>query len=249
MINRLIVILAMLTAVALAFGCSENANSPISPPVPDNNTELTTPSGNHSGCDCGHNLWGFWQGVLDPETGDIEFVSLREALFHVNVTGYLQSPLPLGLAIVMNDFNKTEGTVDLDLTITHPFPDSNLRGFDVRGIVMGAGDTLHSDLDTSIIYAAPTGFRLENADGYSRWWNAGEFTTEGLYGYTPGDLGFKIFTPATTLNPYKYFTDPLSANDPVVPKVSVANRGTFSTAPAPPELTRNYQLKFPRSKS
>ncbi len=208
---------------------------------------LSQDSGASSDCDCGHRLWGLWQGAFDPQSGKLDFVTLRDAQFHLNVTSQLQPPKPVGLTVNIIDFNPAAGTINIDLTIKHPFPNSNLRGFDVRGIVMGPGDTLHSSLDAAIAYPAPTGFKLENADGYSRWWNAVEFTTPGLYGFVPGDLGFKTFVPQATLNPYKYYSDPLSSSDPVVPAVSMTNRGTFSTTPSPAKLTRNYRLQFPLS--
>jgi len=247
--NRLISYAGYLILAALLFGCSGSGGSPVTPSgLPDPGL---TGQDSTSGRDmaAGHALWGLWQAAFDPEKGAFELVSLREAQFHVNVTRYLQPPSPPGLAIVLNSFDPVAGTVDLDLTITHPFPNSNLRGFDVRGIVMGAGDTLQSSLDAGVIYPAPGGLRLENTDGYTRWWNAVEFTTPGLYGFTPGALGFKNFSPKTTVNPYKYFADALAPTDPVVPGVKLANRGTFSTDATPPALTRNYKLRFPMGTS
>lgn len=233
--------------MAIFLGCSSNPQgTPVTPPEPDEQPGLTgqnAPGENPTGA--GHAMWGLWQGMFDPEKGEFEVVALRDAQFHVNVVNQLQPPRPPGLSIVINTFDPPTGFIDIDLTIKHPFPDSNLRGFDVRGIVMGAGNTINSQLDAGIIYAAPDGFRLANPDGYSRWWNAAEFTTEGFYGFTPGHLGFMNFRPEATLNPYKVFSDPLGPEDPVVPKVNMSNRGTFSTDPDPPELTRNYQLYFP----
>ncbi|MFH1676345.1 MAG: hypothetical protein ABIC40_04895, partial [bacterium] len=92
---------------------------------------------------------------------------------------------------------------------------------------------------------ASDGTRIENADGYTRWWGASEFETPGLFGYTPGTLGMETYSPITNLNPYKYFADVLSATDPVTPLVNTGNRGTFSTDQTPPSNTRNYKLKFP----
>jgi hypothetical protein len=127
------------------------------------------------------------------------------------------------------------------LSIKNPFAKTNLRAFDLRGIVMGAGNTLKSQYE-ALVFAAPDGMRLENADGYTRWWNAVEFTTPGLFGYTPGVLGSKGFAPSMTLNPYKYFADVLGPKDQVTDKVNMSNRGTLSPGVT---ATRNYVIRFP----
>jgi len=245
--HRLFSLTGIAVLLAIILGCSGNpTGNPITPSESENPPQLTGQSDPEElRPDGGHALWGLWQGMFDPDIGEFEIIALRDAQFHVNVVNQLQPPRPPGITITINVFDPLTGFIDIDLTVTHPFPGSNLRGFDVRGIVMGAGDTQSSRLDTSIIYATPDGFRMGNPDGYTRWWNAAEFTTEGMYGFTPGHLGFMNFRPEATLNPYKYFSDPLEPDDPVVPKVNMSNRGTFSTDTDPPELTRNYQLYFP----
>jgi len=249
---RFLFILTVVLFVTLALGCSgsgvdRNPLAPSTPPTPDPTSpnDLTANADVTSDCDCGHRLWGFWQGAIDPDTGEVELVSVRDILFHVNIVGYLQAPMPPGLDAQINNFNQDEGLVDIDLTITHPFANSNLRGFDVRGILMGAGEAYASQVDPTITFPKPNAFRVLNADGYSRWWNAPEFSSGGLYGFVPGDLGLKTYIPQSTVNGYKYFADVLEATDPVVPAVNPANRGTFSTDGMPPEATRNYQLQFP----
>ncbi len=245
--------MAILLVSAMIFGCSGSGagNNPIVPgPGNDQGAVETTPqlSGavdNPTGCNCGHRMWGWWEVSLNTDTGDIEIVPLREAEMHVNVTTHLQSPMPDGLSIMMNGFDPVTGEVDIDLTITHPFPNSNFRGFDVRGILMGAGDTIQGTMDTALFYAAPDGFRVLNADGYTRWWNAQEFGTPGMFGFTPGGLGITVFQPESTLNPYKYYSDALGSQTPVIPNINMANRGTFSTDFDPPELTRNFVIQFP----
>jgi len=233
----------------LAIGCSGSgsAGNPVAPVIPElpDPTDLTSSANNLATSDSGHVLWGFWQVAFNTETGEVELVNLRDAMFHVNVVGNLQAPFPPGLSITINEFIKEQGYIDLDLKISHPFKNSNLRGFDVRGIVMGSGETYHGKADTTLTFTKPNGFRILNADGYTRWWNAQEFTSGGLYGFVPGNLGPKTYVPLTNLNGYKYFADVLGPNDPVVPNVNPANRGTFSTDTTPPELVRNYKLSFP----
>ncbi len=257
MLSKSISVITCVAVLALLLGCSGGGGqgSPVAPSIEGDPTELTGGSTGQTtdaadtseprSIGGNHTLWGLWQGDFDPETGELEIVNLRQAQFHVDVVVQLQAPMPPGISIAINSFDPSTGMIDLDLSIIHPFPNSNLRGFDVRGIVMGAGDTLTSAFDPSVVFAAPRGLRLRNADGFSRWWNAEEFTTPGMYGFTPGDLGMKFFVPETTVNSYKYFADVLSATDPVVPAVDPSNRGTFSTDATPPKLTRNYVLQFP----
>ncbi len=246
MVLRSISLIASAGILALLLGCVGPGDriSPVVPASSGGPVQLTTPASAEAS-PCSHSLWGLWQCWFDPETGEPEIGKLRKAEFHLNIVGYLQPPMPPGLGISINSFDPTAGTIDLDVTITHPFPFTNLRGFDVRGIVMGEGDTIAAKDDPDVVYAAPTGLRLLNTDGYTRWWNPTEFTTPGIYGFTPGASGFPDFVSPITLNPYKYFADALLSTDPVVPNVELSNRGTFSTDVILPSLTRNYQLQFP----
>ncbi len=193
----------------------------------------------------GHIPWGYWEGSINVAKRHIELTQLRQAEFHANIAGVL-AVKPLGLSYKIQDFDLFEGTVSVDVSLTHPYPNSNFRGFDTRGIFMGPGDTEILNNDPGLIYPAPDGCRVLNADGYTRWWNAQEFITSGLYGYDDSSVIPGFLVPATTLNPYKYFADCLGPDDPVVPNVDLSNRGTFSTDSIPPKLTRNYEIKFPK---
>ncbi|MFH1676181.1 MAG: hypothetical protein ABIC40_04070, partial [bacterium] len=256
MITKIIRIgLPLLVIAFYILGCSGRGGNgnPVLPDssvnVPDKITEapLFTPEIPVKSADNenGRSLWGFWNIIFNTDTGKFEILKNRNAEFHLNLITQLQKPMPQGLSISVNNFKPSEGLLDINLSITHPFPNSNLRVFDCRGIVMGPGDTLVSKADSGIVFNRPDAFRLENADGYTRWWNAKEFTTPGLFGFNPGVLGLTDYKPPTTLNPYKYFSDPLTSTSPVTPDVNISNRGTFSTTLNPPKLTRNYVLRFP----
>ena len=152
--------------------------------------------------------------------------------------------MPPKLSVEIIEFDLLAGFLNFNLGITHPFPNTDLRLFDVRGIMMGAGATVASKADPYATYGATNGFRILNSDGLTRWWNGLEFSTPGFFGFEPGDFGAD-FVPAATLNPYKYYSDPLGVNDPVVPGVNFSNRGTFSTDFDPPMIARNFQLQMP----
>ncbi|MCX6646706.1 MAG: hypothetical protein NTY09_10160 [bacterium] len=241
--SRLLRLLCIAILVAIATSCS-GKGSPLVPPGAGGEMSLTGAASVVPEGSTDHALWGFWEGYFDPSTGALEISLLREAAFHMNV-GRILEQSGAGLSVNVNSFNPTEALLDMDVTITHPVPDSDLRCFDVRGIFMGPGDTIVSQTDPGLIYNTLTGTRLLNADGYTRWWNAVEFTTPGLFGYDSNLIDPGFLVPTTTLNPYKYFSDPLGPTDPVVPNVNQSNRGTFSTDTNPPSVTRNYQIRFP----
>ncbi len=240
-------LLALLTAVMVVLmGCSGGGGTPLMPTIPGGDTDFGDAGNLRAGMmpDNGNFLWGYWQGSIDLASSEIELTQMRQAEFHANLTSVLQSH-PLGLSYQFKGFDMIEKAVDVDVTLTHPYPNSDFRGFDARGIFMGPGNTVISQADPGVIYPAVDGTRVLNADGYTRWWNAVEFTTAGMYGYDDETVVPEFLIPETTLNPYKYFADCLSNDDPVVPNVNTSNRGTFSTEGNPPEVTRRYKIAFP----
>ena len=241
-------LIVLLTAVAIALmGCSGGGGMPLTPTIPG--MDITDTEGLDNlrvGMmpDNGNFLWGLWQGTIDLASSQVELTPLRQVEFHMNMASVLQDYTP-GLSYEFKGFDMIEKAVDVDVTITHPFPNTDFRGFDVRGIFMGPGNTVTSQSDPGIIYPALDGTRVLNADGYTRWWNAQEFTTAGKFGYDDPTVVPGFLIPEATLNPYKYFASCLSNDDPVVPNVNSSNRGTFSTEGDPPEVTRGYKIAFP----
>ncbi len=245
---RISLVILLTTAICMAVFAGCSGGTPVVPVIPGDETNEYGSQGDMRIAampESGHMLWGCWQGSINIARRQIELTQLREAGFHANIAGVLADK-PLGLSYQVQDFNMIQGTVSVDVSLTHPYPNSNFRGFDTRGIFMGPGATLKSNNDPGLTYPAPNGCRVLNADGYTRWWNAQEFTTSGLYGYDDSNVIPGFLVPTTTLNPYKYFADCLDADDPVVPNVNLTNRGTFSTDSLPPKLTRNYEIKFPK---
>jgi len=248
MTMRSVLISVILVLSFLMIGCSGGGGSPFAPQMPGGDDLSGGESYDLAAAsmpDGGHVLWGYWQGTFDLASRSVDVVRLRQAEFHANLAGVLRNTL-LGLTYKVNSFDMMKGTASVDVTLTHPYPNSDFRGFDTRGIFMGPGATLKSANDPSIIYPAPNGCRVLNADGYTRWWNAPEFTTAGTFGYDDNSIIPGFLIPTTTLNPYKYFADCLGPDDAVAPNVDMSNRGTFSTDLNPPKLTRNYEIQFPK---
>ncbi|HDS30359.1 MAG TPA: hypothetical protein ENN67_04865 [Firmicutes bacterium] len=81
-----------------------------------------------------------------------------------------------------------------------------------------------------------------NPDGYTRWWNANEFTDPlPIFSFKPGKMGNDSF-PSATLNPYKYYSDDL-AYSMDVKDMTISNRGVFR--PTGQSNTRLYKIQFP----
>ena len=238
--KALVILLLLIIA-----GCSHNGNS-TSPVTPS----ITGPAGNSHPASSSQWLWGLWDVSWNPATGALDVIPLRNAEGIWNVTKFLQPPAGslsnLGIQILDGSGLFTEGRIDIRVTIHHPFPNQKLRGFDVRGVVMGNG-SMPDAYNLDLLYPGPDDLRLLNADGYTRWMNATEFRTPGLLGYTPGAAGSRNFTPSATLNAYKYFADDIEPDESVFNYFAsslahVTNRGSLVPATS---QSRDYQLRFP----
>jgi len=232
-------LVTIIFALVIVLGCSKGGD--ITSPNPIQDKTAARPNANQT-------MLGLYTIEIDGNTGQIDVIPHRGPDFQVNVVKYLQPPSgdPSNLGVLLNPDGTdiSEGIFDLDIFITHPFTGTNLRGFDVRGIVMGEKGTQLSQFDHDVQYPKPTELRLLNADGYTRWWNETEFPTPGLFGYTPTILGSG--DPKATVNGYKYFSDDLTADDPML--LDPESRGTFSTqTPSgdPNTLSRNFVIRFP----
>ncbi|MCK4721345.1 hypothetical protein KAU08_11820, partial [bacterium] len=240
---KVLSIILFLTSSLLLAGCS--GGSPIIPPAgPGDVPGLTGDSVVPDQGTGGHLLSGYWHILLNIEEGCLDVIPLRSTEMHLNLAGILCQN-PQWLSVQVNDFNIPGRLLDFDITITHPVPNSDIRVFDLRGILMGLGDTLSASSDAGLVYTGLDGIRLLNSDGYTRWWNAVEFTTPGIFGYDNDFIVPDFLIPTTTLNPYKYFADALDPTDEVIPAVNETNRGTFSTTGTPPSVTRNFLVRFP----
>ncbi len=244
MVRYVVLSLALAGLLPVLSGCGGGNSLPSAPSAEKPFGTTANPAGLVSSG--GNMLWGMWDVAVDVEKGTVEAVPLRGAMFNANVTKFLQPPLsPINmLSMTMNPGSIIQaGYLDLDVTLRHPFFSfPKLRGFDVRGIVMGDGAVAFS-WDTSAKHYAPGDLELLNADGYTRWWNPTEFTTYGtILGYTKGIFATPDYQASATVNPYKYFTDGLD-KDASVADLDIQSRGTFGVDPGINK--RRYLLQFP----
>ncbi len=194
-----------------------------------------------------NSMWGLWRVEVNKFDGSLDVVPLRGAMFNANVNMYLAppySPTSMLSVKILPASDIPNGYLDLEVGLRHPFIGQNrFKGFDVRCIFMADGSVV-SEQDPAIIFSgaeAGEAYML-NPDGYTRFWNATEFTDpDPLFSFTPGQLGSDP-DPTATLNPYKYFADDLSI-DSDVKDMSTANRGVFS--PDGDSRVRNFKLQFP----
>ena len=229
-------------ALAAALGCSKSG--PVTPDVARPQTGSGVAQQNCS------MLWGLYNFTIDRKTGDVEVVPLRGVEFTANVLRFMQPPksaknLVLGKAMPPSDF--TTGHLFVKVTLKHPFPgNATFTGFDVRGVIIGNG-TVPGIADPSIMYAGENDLRVENADGYTRWFNPTEFTTyDTLFGYTKGVGGTPKSDWTAILNGYKYYCDDLGQDDDLTAFFSDPScpnpRGMFSDGST---LARTFELQFP----
>ncbi len=238
--------MVLIIFLLLIVGCSGKggSSSPIEPDTSGYSPDLAEDLllGEHFSTGGGRMLFGFWDIAINPDTDDLDVVPLRQGLFHLNILGIV--PNENWLTVKFVEKNPSAGKYVIDVTIEHPYPDSMFMGFDVHGIIFGDGtEQMWGKDDPDLMWIGWPGFCLENADGWTRWWNPTEFTTPGLFGYKEGNFGKPGFLTEATLNPYKCFADGLSPTDLVIPGLDLAKHGSLATDGDP--VTRRYELRFP----
>ncbi len=249
------------SAIVLALllcGCSTGGvdRSPVAPAAQDSGTSAVRETEQSQTY-----LWGYYDVYLDTDEMTVTVVPNRSAEFAVNIVKFLNSSAT-NLGISFNGAHAGSGyvDVDLDVTIKHPFSGKpEFNGYDVRGIFLGNGSEQldYYDLGVSdrgvndqVLYdfnevvADPHAGLVGNPDGYTRWWNPTEFTSATIFGYYPGMLASKGYSPTARVNAYKYFADGLDVEDDVVTFLeNTSGDGVFSSGA---ENTRNYYLRFPK---
>jgi hypothetical protein len=232
--KNIIVALVLATCLLLIIGCS-GGNSVSAPEPLQENQQAAVASASHY-------IWGYWQGIIDPDAETIEFTQLREGNFHLNALGFLEPPPLVFLTLESLQFNGNLVTADIGLR--HPFLGlTEFTGFDVCGIFISNGSVSGFN-DAGLLMTGEGDTRLLNPDGYSRWWNPTEFPANGtIFGYKDGLLGapdsFADFNG--TLNGYKYFCNDLDDITDTMADVDPSGRGVFS---AGQKNVRRYELEI-----
>ena len=238
--NRWTVLVALiLLGSYILCGCSGGKNpvSPENPSITPINTTQTEQSDTW--------LLGYYDIFFDLHTQELEVVENRTVDFTLNIVPFLNKMTVPNNGItfsnlIVHDDDPSFLGIDVDFNVHHPFPGiDQYNAYDLRGIVIGNGG--HS-LDYSGLKVARHEIDLwmKNPDGYSRWFNPTDFTSELIFGYAPG--GYQNLAGNAHVNPYKYYGGNLGADDDLWDYLTGDNNhdGIFSSGAG-----RRMELEFP----
>ena len=241
---------ATVTVVALlALGCTAGNSNPMEP------DSVITTIAQSTDKSPSTMLWGLYDCYLDLESGTIQAVPNRTAMFTLNMVGMLNmNPPNMSFKIWLLDIGLDRVIADVDVTLTHPLEGMpQYNGYDVRCVFMGngSGEMLYNsdlhypvhDIDQSMM-EDPYELDGGGPDGYTRWFNATEFPIAGPFGFTKGVLGFPNYTPSATLCPYKYYTEGIGTDEDVFEFLE-SDGADYGVFPAGASITRNFYLEFP----
>ncbi|HEX9745718.1 MAG TPA: hypothetical protein VGB30_09850 [bacterium] len=234
MVLRFSLILVLIIAGLAFSGCgSEQA---VAPPV---KSSVKTTAGST------HKMMGYYQFTIIPEQKTIEAVPIRTGNFHLNLVSFLEPPAGLNLAVdQVVDF--TPGLLTVDIAITNPYQWLEYAvGFDVCGIVITHGSETYP-LFTNLHYPGGDDVRLNNPDGFTRWWNPVEFPVNDQVAhksYVDGLLGtpHSVASYDAELNPYKYFATEIQNPDDGLDVLDPANRGALLPGTT---CVRRYEIAY-----
>jgi len=248
--NRLgITLILILLCGTCLLGCMDGHSVELNPSSPSLHKPGSAPGARSP------QLWGLYEINIDIDSGIVDAIPMRSALFEANVVNFLNSD-PENLSFELKGVNAAADFIDIDIDIgiTHPFGGmEGYRGYDVRGVLIGNGSSNFKS-DANLAFATPGIDTVMlgdpkgdggGPDGYTRWFNPGEFHVPGLGGYTGGIYSTPGFTGMSIINPYKVFAYGLNASEDVFDHFQIDNYNNVFLAGT--TNFRNYYIRFPRS--
>ena len=246
--------------MALVIGCQGGGSGPVQAPITEGGSGSDSISENplltegsdtvrETAAEGGCIPWGIYDVTLDLDSGEFVITPMRTADITLNIMNLLQTPLgdPANFLIEVTDLSQwlSDGIIGVDITVTHPFDILDFTAFDPMLILYGDGSNQGID-DSGIFYAGPDDLRVMNADGYTRWMNPVEFTSNNIFGYIEGNYGTKDYAFNATINGYKYYPTGIGSTETVedffgVP-ANILNRGALLPDSS---VNRNFVLRFP----
>ncbi len=213
--------LFLLLLAAILIGCAET--NPVYPDRPSHETDpYSTVAALTQRADSGpYRLWGQWRWFISEDHSEIEIVPLRAGDFHFNALKFLEGgPCYDCLTIDSISPGSEPGTVDIEVTIRHPFPSDNLvyTGFDVKGILMfsssyhchtsgGQGNYPPDGEPARISWREYGDPEVLNPDGYSYRWSPSydSGSSQPILNYWPGN--YALGEPDAHINAHmNYYT-------------------------------------------
>ena len=201
--STLLLTIALLCAIGL-LSCAGNGldnRNHASPVVPDLTGAAVKPSETS-----GHFLWDYYSVLVDPEEMKVEMIPMRQVSGHWNVLKWLETGACTNCFKIVSAVPSGTGTLLVQISVRHPFPNPNLTGFDVRGIAMFNGT--HAFPGAAITMSDRTlgEGEIVNPDGYTTLYNPTTIGSgpSGMQGYFKGKFGTAT-VPSATLNAYKRF--------------------------------------------
>jgi hypothetical protein len=183
-----------------------------------------------------HRLWGEWTIYINDKHDEVVVVPKRESRFHLNTLKFLESYCSNCLQIA-GFSNNSDGTFNLTVKITHPFPGHpEYTGFDVKGIMMFNGSDVFL---TKPKYPMYPEYRVSSRflgdpevidpDGYSFRWSPWYDSGSGLPIMNYWEGKFAHGTPTANLNAFLNF-------------YSTEERHAFYSSSS---VSRTYHLSLP----
>jgi len=165
--------------------------------------------------------------AVDPDNPSWEFVPVRTSSVHLNCLKWLETS-PCDDCFQITSISQSgNGSLFIDIAITHPVSLSCLTGFDVRGIAMFDSSFTFPESGLSLSRPELGDGALVNADGFTSLYNSSTLGSGpgGLQGYIPGKLSTPAF-PNSLLNGFMRFTsdDPDNARNAFFAGDSVTRR-------------------------
>ena len=214
--NRWTVILtAMMFLMLIACGCAGGSGE--NPVAPASGPELTDTNLSGQSQSAHTSLLGYYDVFFDVEGRTMEIIGDRTAAYTINIVPFLNQMTtpPSGISlgnIVVDSSDPANLKVDVEFQWHHPFPTiDQYMVYDFMGVIITNGDdTLTYNWGNDVVRYSTysTNTFMTNADGYTRWFNPTEFTTELIFGWAPG--GIQTGKYNATVNPYKAYGEGLA---------------------------------------
>ena len=218
-----VILLCAIGLLSCSHGSSVNqSQAPVVPDITNAESVPTEPAG--------HVLWGYFLVRIDVKDYSTEIIPVRVTSNHWNILQFLEEAPCTDCFKLAGITPNPDGTLNVNVSIKHPFSNLNLTGFDVRGIAMFNGSHLFPISGLIMSDRTLGEGEIVNADGYTALYNP---TTagHGFEGYIKGNLA-EVTAPSATLNAFKRFITSNPAN-------------TRNALYAGDEIVVTYQIDMP----